>query len=174
MGTVTLNQPGHVTSLLHGGVSDLLYSRVMTDEERLLGQDVDALRLFGALIRRTREGYGWSQDDLAERASVSRPTINRYEQAKTRTPDPQTARRIFKTLRLDPRRVPVILGYVTAEEVGLEPEPPRVFTESVEEAIRILQDPTVDPATKEEWVAFLRFRSRQRDREPPSTGTETG
>ena len=35
--------------------------------------------IFGAQCRAARAVVGWSQDDLAERASVSRATLNKFE-----------------------------------------------------------------------------------------------
>jgi transcriptional regulator with XRE-family HTH domain len=145
-----LNQTGYVTDT----VTDVLYPAQMAVA-------ADALRRFADLIRGTRESLGWTQDELAEASGVSRPTINRYETGKTGTPDPDTVRKIFLAMRLDPRRIPVILGYVTAEEMGLPADEPRVFDASVEEVIRILQDPNVDRATKAEWVEYLRFRAQR-------------
>lgn len=121
---------------------------------------------FADLIRTTREHRGWTQDDLADRAGVSRPTINRYEQGKTRTPDPDTARRIFAALQLDPRRIPVVLGYVTEDEMGLPPEPARIFAPTTEDAIAVLEDPKVDSRTKAEWVRYLRIRAAEEDAIP--------
>lgn len=34
---------------------------------------------FGKIIRQARAAHGWSQDELAERAGLSRPTIARAE-----------------------------------------------------------------------------------------------
>lgn len=116
---------------------DLHYPHYMPGEE--------PVQRFADVIRDAREDMGWSQDDLAEKASVSRPTINRYETGKTRTPDPETARRIFIAMRMDPRRIPVLLGYVTAEEMGLPPDGPRRFNTTIEEVIDILEDPAVGP-----------------------------
>lgn len=127
------------------------------------GPDDEPSRRFADLIATTRERRGWTQDDLAERAGVSRPTINRYEQAKTRTPDPETARRIFAALNLDPRRIPVLLGYVTEEEMGLPPEASHMFHATTEDAIAILEDPNVDSRTKAEWVRYLRIRATEED-----------
>jgi transcriptional regulator with XRE-family HTH domain len=121
----------------------------------------DPLRRFAALIRSTREYRGWSQDDLAERAGVSRPTINRYEQAKTKAPQPEQARAIFIALRLDPRRIPVLLGYVTEEEMGLPPDTAREFHATTEDAIAILEDPKVDSRRKAQWLDYLRFLAGQ-------------
>lgn len=119
----------------------------------------ERIRRFAALIRDAREYRGWSQDDLAERSGVSRPTIQRYEQGKTRTPDPETTRALFMALKIDLRRIPVVLGYVTEEELGLPPEAPRLFHATTEEVIEILEDPKIDPRTKAEWLEFLRFRA---------------
>jgi transcriptional regulator with XRE-family HTH domain len=151
-----LNQPGYVPAPIRARVSDLHYPQLMPVED-------EPLRTFANLIREAREALGWSQDELADAAGVSRPTINRYEQAKTKTPEPETVRSIFLALRLDPRRIPVILGYVTAEEMGLPPEPARTFAPSVEEVIAILEDPTVDSREKAEWVEFLRYRAKRPD-----------
>lgn len=157
MGADRLNQGGYVTTLIPDHVSDLHYSADMPAEE-------ERLQRFGELIRTTRETMGWTQDDLAEAAGVSRPTINRYEQGKTHVPEPPTARSIFRALKLDPRRIPVVLGYVSAEELGLPADGPRSFDNLTETAIQILEDPTVSAEEKEEWIEYLRFRM-QRNRE---------
>lgn len=159
MGATNLHQPGYVAAPIRDHVSDLHYHSLMALVDQQL--DDDAQQRFATLIRETREHRGWSQDDLAERAGVSRPTINRYEQGKTKTPEPETARKIFLALRLDPRRIPVILGYVTQEEMGLPAEPARVFAPSTEDVIAILEDPKVDSRKKAEWVEFLRYRAAQ-------------
>lgn len=148
-----LNHPRYVTTPILVGVSDLYYPDSMSADDGPLEQ-------FAGLIRETRETFGWTQDDLAEASGVSRPTINRYEQGKTRTPEPETARAIFRALRLDPRRIPVILGYVTAEEMGLPVEAPRSFAPTTEEVIAILEDPRVDPQVRAEWIAFLHYRAQ--------------
>lgn len=122
--------------------------------------DEDPRLRFARVVREAREQRGWNQDQLAEAAVVSRPTIQRWETAKTGTPEPENARRVFRALGLDPRLIPVILGYVTAEEMGLPPEPARVFNPTVEEVIRILEDPKVPATAKKEWVEFLRFRAQ--------------
>lgn len=153
------HQLGYVTTPICDHGPDLHYPQPMAVGEQQLLQ-------FAQLIRQTRENLGWSQPDLAARADVSRPTIQRYEQGKIGSPDPETARRIFLALRLDPRRIPVILGFVTEEEMGLPPEPARVFSDSVEEAIAILSDPAVDPREKAEWVEFLRYRAQRANEAP--------
>jgi transcriptional regulator with XRE-family HTH domain len=116
---------------------------------------------FSQVVKDAREQRGWNQDQLAEAAGVSRPTIQRWESAKTGAPDPENARKVFLALGLDPRLIPVILGYVTPEEMGLPPQVPRVFAPTVEQAIRILEDPAVPAAAKHEWIEFLQFRANQ-------------
>lgn len=122
---------------------------------------------FGRLIRGTRERLGWSQDELAEKANVGRASVQRYERGdlgKTGFPDPDVTRKIFKSLDLDPREVAVVFGFVSREEIGLPPEPKRVLPPSIEEVISILQDPKVSDAEKQEWISYLKFRTRDRRR----------
>jgi transcriptional regulator with XRE-family HTH domain len=121
----------------------------------------DSRARFARVVREARDQKGWGQDKLAEESGVSRPTIQRWENGRTGTPDPDNARRVFQALGLDPRLIPVVLGYVTDEEMGLPPQPPRVFTATVEEAIRILDDPDVPASAKAEWLQFLQFREQQ-------------
>jgi transcriptional regulator with XRE-family HTH domain len=120
----------------------------------------DPRQRFARVVQQAREQRGWTQDQLADKAGVSRPTIQRWENGKTGTPDPENARRVFQALGLDPRLIPVVLGYVTAEEMGVDPVPPRVFPPTVEEAIAILEDPRVPAATKDEWIGYLRYRAQ--------------
>lgn len=75
----------------------------------------------------------------------------RWETAKTGTPDLENARRTFIALGLDPRLIPVLLGYVTAEEMGAPAAVPRVFAPMVEDAIRILERPRVPSVVAAEW-----------------------
>jgi transcriptional regulator with XRE-family HTH domain len=128
---------------------------------------------FARVIRHAREQRGWNQEELADAAGVSRPTVQRYEGGKTATPDAETSRRIFRALDLDPRLIPVVLGYVTAEEMGLPAEQPRVFSATVEEAIRILEDPRVPAVQKAEWLEFLRFRTVQGQAQVTGRGAVT-
>jgi transcriptional regulator with XRE-family HTH domain len=126
--------------------------------------DPDALSRLADLIRTTRLDRGWGQEELANASGVSRPTIQRYEQRKTAVPAPQQLRSIFKALDLDPRRIPVILGYTTASEMGLPPESGGVADVDdvgVRDIIDTLQDPNVDPRDKADLVALLRFRVSQ-------------
>lgn len=114
---------------------------------------------FSQLIRAGRKKKAWTQEDLIEESGVSRSTILRWEAGKVERPDPEQVRAVFRALGLDPREAAVALGYLTREEIGLSPEPPRVFDATVEEVIEILQDPNVSDAEKSEWVQYLKFRT---------------
>jgi transcriptional regulator with XRE-family HTH domain len=118
----------------------------------------DSAREFGQFIRTRRVMLGWSQDDLAEKSGVGRATIQRYEYGRSAVPNPDAVRKIFAALQVDQRLAAVVLGYVTAEEMGLPPEPPRVFSRTVEEVIAMLEDPDVPQAAKDEGIAYLRYR----------------
>jgi transcriptional regulator with XRE-family HTH domain len=131
------------------------YAAAVTPAQNL--PDEEPRQRFARIVRQAREDRGWTQEDLADAADISRPTVQRYENGRTATPEAESARRIFRALGLDPRLIPVVLGYVTAEEMGLPPEPPRVFTPTAEEAIAILEDPKVPAAQKEEWLRYLRY-----------------
>jgi transcriptional regulator with XRE-family HTH domain len=150
-----IHQP---SPLMSHRASDLSYPVRMT-RTAPAGDDTPRQR-FASTVRAARIQRGWRQDQLATAAGVSEPTIQRWETGKTGTPDPENARKVFTALGLDPRLIPVLLGYVTAEEMDLPPEPPRVFNPTVEEVIRILEDPQVPAAAKAEWVEFLRFRAQ--------------
>lgn len=160
MAAGTIYQATHVSGLIHTGYAGTVEAQVEADGP-------DPKLQFARTVRDAREQRGWNQDDLADKAGVSRPTIQRIETAKTGTPNPDTARRIFQALGLDPRLIPVILGYATAEELGLPPQLPRVFTPTIERAIAILEDPGVPAAAKEEWVEFLAFRAAQTSTDTP-------
>jgi transcriptional regulator with XRE-family HTH domain len=140
-----------VSRLIHGG-----YDPAVATAESVYDLE-DPKQRFARVIRAARERRGWNQDELSDASQVSRPTIQRWESAKTATPDPENARRVFLALELDPRIIPVLLGYVTPEEMGLAPQ---VLDPTLEEVIAILDDPRVPAAAKAEWVEFLRFRAR--------------
>ncbi len=118
----------------------------------------EARRRFAEAVRAAREQRGWTQDQLAEVSGVSRPTIQRYENAKT-NPNAAQCRMLFTALSLDVRLIPVLLGFVTADEMGVPDSPPRVFPPAVEEVIRLVSE--APPAVVEEWVHYLRWRSER-------------
>lgn len=125
----------------------------------------------GRVLRAARNDKGWSQEQLAQAAKVGEATVQRFENGKTATPDPTVLRRIFQALDLDLMAIPVVLGYVTAEEIGLSPQ---MFAPTTEQAIRILEDPTVSAASKKEWLAFLQYRVQQDAQEAAAREREAG
>lgn len=114
---------------------------------------------FAQLLRAARKNKGWTQEDVIDESGVSRSTYLRWEAGKVERPDPEQVRAVCRTLGIDPREAAVALGYITREEIGLDPEPPRMFDATVEEVIQILQDPKVSDAEKFEWVQYLKFRT---------------
>ena len=94
----------------------------------------DVQRRLACTVRTAREQRGWTQDQLADEAGVSRPTVQRCETARTVT-RPATRRRLFQALGRDLRLAPVLLSYVTADETDVPAAPPREFSQLVEEAV---------------------------------------
>lgn len=141
------------------------YASAVTPAEQNL-PDEEPRQRFARIVRQAREERDWTQEELAVAADVSRPTVQRYENGRTATPEAEAARRIFRALGLDARLIPVVLGYVTAEEMGLPPEPPRVFSPTAEEAIAILENPAVPAAQKAEWLRYLRYVTQDADSRP--------
>ncbi|NIL65014.1 helix-turn-helix domain-containing protein, partial [Salinispora arenicola] len=96
---------------------------------------------------------------VIEEAGLSRSTYLRWEAGRVERPDPEQVRAVCRVLTIDPREAAVALGYLTREEIGLGPEPPRMFDATVEEVVQILQDPAVSEIEKREWVQYLKFRT---------------
>lgn len=110
---------------------------------------------FAALIRQARADAGLSQDALADRASINRSTVIRWESGDASRPDPDQVRRVCLVLGIDPRRAAVALGYLTKDEV----EGPQLqqLDPAIEEVLDILQDPTVAEDEKRNWITYLRY-----------------
>lgn len=53
---------------------------------------------FGSEVRRVREGRGWAQNALAERAGIPQPTLGRIESGKIPNPSLDIARRLAAAL----------------------------------------------------------------------------
>ncbi len=123
----------------------------------------DALRRLGKLIREAREDRRWTQDQLAEAAGVSRPTVQRYENAKT-APEFDKVRAIILALGVDAREIPVALGLVTREEMNLPPERtrPRQFDPTTEEILGMLEDPRVSLKERQALARLLRVQLDER------------
>ncbi|MFY1595414.1 helix-turn-helix domain-containing protein [Micromonospora sp. WMMD737] len=121
------------------------------------GPDSALVRL-GRLIRDAREDLELTQTELANRSGVSRPTIQRYENAKSPAPEFDKVRAIIIALDVDTREIPVALGIVTREEMGLPPERarPRRFDATTEEILAMLEDPRYSQAEKVALRELLR------------------
>lgn len=134
-------------------MSELQTYRVRMTSPEQRGHD------FAQLLRAGRKAKGWTQEDVIEEAGLSRSTYLRWEAGRVERPDPEQVRAVCRVLTIDPREAAVALGYLTREEIGLGPEPPRMFDATVEEVVRILQDPAVSEIEKREWVQYLKFRT---------------
>src|SRR5262249_24442577 len=76
--------------------------------------------LFGALLQHYRTAAGLSQEELAERAGLSRRGISHLERGARRSPYPATARRLSQALGLDPAQPSALLA---AAHPSKRPEP---------------------------------------------------
>src|ERR1700674_1895513 len=73
---------------------------------------------FGVLLRQQRQAAGLSQEELAERAGLSRRGISDLERGKRRSPYPATARRLADGLGLDPTARAALLASAHQPVVG--------------------------------------------------------
>jgi transcriptional regulator with XRE-family HTH domain len=80
------------------------------------------------LIKDARALKGWTQEKLAIEAGVTRQTVSRYEGGHT-NPMAKEARRLCRALDIDAREIPIALGYVTRDELGLPPKAPAIHPE---------------------------------------------
>lgn len=129
--------------------------------------DQSGTRRLAEVIKQTRGELDWTQKDLSEKSGVSIETIKRYENAKIRSPEAEPVRKIFKALGLDAREIPVILGLVTREEMGLPPEPVRILSRATQQIIDLLEDPAVSHEERLAIAELLRAR-RGTQSEPAS------
>src|SRR3981081_728305 len=65
---------------------------------------------FGALLRRYRAAAGLSQEELAERAGLSRRGISDLERGQRRSPHPATVHRLAAGLNLDASQKATLLA----------------------------------------------------------------
>src|SRR5947199_8337255 len=61
----------------------------------------DRPRPFAALLQQYRAAAGFSQEELAERAGLSRRGVSDLERGERRLPHPDTVRRLAEALGLD-------------------------------------------------------------------------
>src|SRR5438105_3660581 len=86
----------------------------------------DRPRPFAALLQQYRAAAGFSQEELAERAALSRRGISDLERGERRSPHPETVRRLVDALNLDLTQRAALLASVHAATrvVGRQlPEP---------------------------------------------------
>lgn len=149
------HQTGYVAALLRDMPPGLHYRAAMTVED-------DPRPRLAELIRTTREDLRWTQDELADRAGVSRPTVQRYENGKTKTPESAVLARIFKALGLDRRELAAILGILSRDELALPPQPARILSARTRDLLELLEDPDLPDEEKDAYAEMLRARLRGR------------
>lgn len=134
---------------------DLHYRDAMQPDEA-------GVKQLGALIKQVRIARRWTQKDLAEESGVSIETIKRYENGKIREPEREPVRNIIRALDIDPREIPIALGLVTREEMGLPPTPQH-HQPLIQRIIDALEDPDV---TDDERAAILGVLEARRTKQP--------
>jgi transcriptional regulator with XRE-family HTH domain len=81
----------------------------------------DGLRAFGTLLRQHRTAAGLSQEELAERAGLSRRGISDLERGVHGSPHPATVRRLAEALDLDQAQRAALLA---SAQAGLQARHP--------------------------------------------------
>lgn len=134
---------------------------------------VTATNDFAYLVRAARERARMNQDEVADEAGVARSTISRWEKGAVLV-EPDRIRKVAAVLGIDMRDVVIALGYLTRDELGLPPEPPRVVDPAYADVIDILADPNVPARDKAEWAEYLRWQHSRSQPGRPQKGTPRG
>lgn len=114
-----MSRPSYVAHLRQTLEAQLTYGEPMHDIEEGPG------RRLATLLRDARAFLNMTQDDAAAASGISRQTYVRYESGRAANPQAEELRAVAKALKIDPREVPIALGYVTRDEMGMPPaEPP--------------------------------------------------
>src|SRR5215472_5463119 len=87
---------------------------------------------FGTLLQRFRQAAALSQEELAERAGLSRRGVSDLERGMRRAPYPATLRRLADALRLSDTERAEFLGVSRAEDTSRVRMPPLVAPPSPE------------------------------------------
>jgi predicted ATPase/DNA-binding CsgD family transcriptional regulator/DNA-binding XRE family transcriptional regulator len=74
---------------------------MLADEARGTMATTDGVGPFGTLLQRSRVAAGLSQEELAERAGLSKRGISDLERGQRRSPHPATVRRLAEALNVD-------------------------------------------------------------------------
>lgn len=117
---------------------------------------------FAALIIGARHRKGWTQARTAKESGIPHRTIARWESGSADRPESELVRKLCLALDIDPRDAAVALGFLTmAEAYG---EGGLSYTPTIAEVVAMLQDETIAPEVKDEWVSYLRWRSAEQRR----------
>jgi transcriptional regulator with XRE-family HTH domain len=98
---------------------------------------------FGALLRELRAAAGLSQEELAERAGLSRRGISDLERGSRRSPHPTTLRRLAEGLRLGPAQHSALLaaahqhGFAGRDAIDKLPTPVSTFVGRAREVAEV-------------------------------------
>jgi transcriptional regulator with XRE-family HTH domain len=108
-------------------------------------------------IRQLRYSKGWSPDDLAGRAHISRTALYQIENGKTGLPRAATLRRIAEALGVAPENL------IVADEAELSaPVAPRAQRVDLSETKSSRQDPHADEAQGQGWLRELELERKYR------------
>lgn len=111
-------------------------------------------RRLRTLIKTARLEREWTQDYLADLASVSRQTVMRYESGSAEAPRPNELRAVCAALEIDFRDMVIALGYITREEIGMPPRPSAVPL-LLRDIARVLNAPEIAEADKAALLAMI-------------------
>lgn len=135
--------------------------RQVTDGESRYGvrmadttQAQDGSQALATLLRERRVHMQMTQEEVADRAGISRQTYNKYERGMTASPKPRELRAVCVALQLDPREVPIALGFVTREEIDMPPKEP-ALPRSLRRILQILVADQVPESAKKRLLKII-------------------
>lgn len=161
----------------HPDIGESLYVVRMHDPT----EGVQESRELATLLRDRRLFMRLTQEEVADRAGISRQTYNKYESGRTPNPKPRELRAVCRALALDPREIVVALGFVTRDELALPPREHPLDGVLVEPASLLADEKIPEPAKSRlreylvESVIFWKRRAGFEDlREPSAADRATG
>lgn len=114
----------------------------------------DGSRALATLLRQRRDQMQLTQEEVADRAGISRQTYNKYERGGTLNPKPRELRAVCMVLKMDPREIPVALGFVTREEMNLPPQEP-ALPRSLRRILQLLKAEQVPESAKKRLLKII-------------------
>lgn len=122
---------------------------------------------FASLLKRKRKASGLSQSALAKAAGISPSYLNRIEKGDRNPPPADTILRIASALRLSPAETDQLLvaaGYAPRRsslpssglQPGISPEVSALIHEVTTAILRVVEDPSLAPAQREDVIRILR------------------